>query len=52
VVDERSKGLKTLKIKRDEFLFAVLTNPYGHGDPAENEPGPGSIKTISIPLNF
>jgi hypothetical protein len=29
-----------------------LTNPYRNRDPEEKEPGPGSIKTISIPLNF
>jgi hypothetical protein len=40
---EKTKGLKNLKIKRDE-LFTVLINPYRNRDPAEKEPGPGSIK--------
>jgi hypothetical protein len=46
-----TKGLKTLKNKRDEFLLC-LTNPYRNGDPEEKETGPDSIKTMSIPLNF
>jgi hypothetical protein len=29
-----------------------LTNPYRNGDPEKKESGPGSIKTMSIPLNF
>ncbi len=51
MVVERTKGLKILKIKRDNFfLFAVLTNSYRNGDPEKKEPGSDSIKTISIPL--
>jgi hypothetical protein len=51
-VEGKTKGLKILKIKRDELLVLCLTNPYRHRDPVESEPGLDSIKTISIPLNF
>ncbi len=30
LVENKLKGLKTLKIKRDEFLLLCLTNPYRH----------------------
>ncbi len=29
-IDEKTKGLKNLKIKRDELLLLCLTNPYRH----------------------
>jgi hypothetical protein len=29
-IDERTKGLKNLKIKRDELLVPCLANPYRH----------------------
>jgi hypothetical protein len=48
---EGLKGLKILKIKRDE-LFLCLTNPYRNRDPEEKEPGPDSTKTMSIPLKI
>jgi hypothetical protein len=50
MIDKKTKGLKILKLKGMSFFLSA--NPYRHGDPAENEPGSDSIKTISIPLNF